>query len=251
MIGIFSGKSFKKAVGYSVLFRFVEAVKSSVIFSTTPQQQKEIIFAFVSMSRLVDDALEADRIMLEELARMMSENYQSKNTDKTLQSIYESIDQIKKIAPKKSHYDEFSVDIKKSWVTNIPRKTNSKNDQDIRADDVLKTTRDSGGFFVTALIHLLGPRAFPADLQKAIYLCGGWFQILDDYRDRKEDRDDTITLFTIPQDKSPIEILKERSKQYEKEIQNIPGDQRGLIEFMRKLTALVRMSDFTKSLIDW
>ncbi|MEK9173030.1 MAG: hypothetical protein AAB594_00455 [Patescibacteria group bacterium] len=249
--GFIRSKSLKTSLGYAILFRFTETLKSSIAFSSPLKRQKNIILSFVRMSRLADDALEDSLVSNEELASMLLGNYLNKNPNKTKTLIYESISSLREQALNSSCYNSFSADISRSWKTNDLRMVNPEN-SNISYDQVVLITRDSGGFFFTALTHLLASEELSADLKKVIYLCGGWFQTLDDYRDRKKDTHRAITtLFTINQNKLPMRLLNEQSKIYGKEIQSILDPQHSLIVFMKKLTRLTRLLDFTKNFLDW
>ncbi len=244
--GLFLSKSLKKALGYAILFQFIKAVESSnIIFLNTSQDRKKIISSFVNMSRLVDNALESEDITVDELEQMISDGVGYKNKHDL---IYESIIPVRYFASKSQHYDYFVEDIKESWRANKLRcSSNVSNYDHLNLESI---NNKSGGKFFTALVHLLNPKGLPPSLLNTILLCGGWFQVLDDYRDRKKDVVDTTTLFTLKSDRSSVEILIEQSRKYEKGIINL--DNKGyLVEFMKELTTLIRTLDFTKNIVDW
>ncbi len=247
---IFRGESFKISLAASILLHFTKAIKSDVNFSTTPKQQKVIIPKFAKMSRFINDALESGSVSQEELSKIVQNNNREMrgSVGGEIACLFSNI---KSIASQLSHFNEFLEDAEKSWRVNDSRNIKSNNNLGMSRDDILRATKDSGGYFFLALTYLLNPKNLSEKIKKAIFSSGAWFQFLDDYRDRKEDFGHKNTLFTVPQSNSHKELLKGYVKEPRAEIQKTIGEHHPLIKFMENLTTLVLSLDFTKCILDW
>ena len=243
---IFRGETLKISLAASILLHFTKAIKSDVSFSTTPEQQKRIISKFAKMSRLINDALESENISQEKLSKIVQNNNQEIHNG--VGEIASSFSDIKSIIAKSAHLNEFVENAEKSWKKNDLRNIKLNMNSEISYDNILKVTKESGGYFFLALIYLLDPKSLSEEIKKAIFISGAWFQFLDDYRDRKEDINKKNTLFTKTSD-SHKELLKKYVAESIAEIKKAIGEKHTLIIFMENLTTLVLLFDFVK--LDW
>ncbi|MBI4993377.1 hypothetical protein HZC33_00235 [Candidatus Wolfebacteria bacterium] len=239
-------ETFKVSLASSILLHFAKAIKSDVSFSTTPEQQKRIISKFAKMSRLINDALESENISQEKLFKIVQNNSQEMHGG--VGEITRSFSDIKSIVAKSPHLNEFLENVEKSWKANDLRNIKSNRSSEISHDNILKATKESGGYFFLALTYLLNPKGLDEGMKEAIYNSGVWFQFLDDYRDRKEDISKKNTLFTETSDPHE-ELLKKYVAESITEIKKAIGEQHALIRFMENLTMLVLLLDFAK--LDW
>ncbi len=236
---LFRGKSLKISLGYSILLQFSKAAKASIKFQADTRTQKKVIFLYAYICRLIDDSIEKNELSDEQMINILHAN--QKEVDHRALEISKMIRDFEKyISTDQRRY--FNDNFEKLWLTNEIR-TGKK------IGDAMKAAEDRGGHFFIALIYALNPKNLNQSLVKTIYTSGAWFQLLDDYRDRKKDRNIIKTIFTTSKNETPQNILEKNVAKYNNEIQNNLGRNHPITKLMLNLTILIRRLDFIK--LDW
>ncbi|MEK7193629.1 MAG: class 1 isoprenoid biosynthesis enzyme [Patescibacteria group bacterium] len=235
--------SLKRLVmGPLILSRFIKVTKHFIHFVTTQKQQEEIIYWFFQMSSLIEKGFDdKDNSVI-----LTPENFPDiimlKNIDYKDALVGELTDIIRHIKKLTSsnNYDNFESNIIKTWLTHKVRDVKQAGDKTISLDDALRSAEDRGGFYFLALVYLLNPTNLDKNSERLVRLSGAWFQIIDDYDDRKKDVGNRSTPFTVPSNNSHKEMRKKYMAKYQKQIQTITSSRiHPLIIFFRGLAGLV------------
>lgn len=242
-----SKSSFKLRKGYAGLLRFSETIKPLLNFSTTLKQQRNIITYIVSMSILIEHAFDKEDLTLGDFREAIFEN--KKNDNPTIQKITTSIFCIKELVPNNSYHAKFLENIVRTWETHEIRDVKRRSSE-VSSDEALQAAEDRGSSYFLALIYAFNPTNLNVKLlENIIPLSGAWFQIIDDYADRKKDRGEKNTPFTISQEKSSRRF-KKYTMNYQKQIQVFISPRHSLIKFMKGVSVLWPIVSFFK-LSDW
>ncbi len=230
--------SFGLRKGCAGLSCFVETIKPFINFSTDLEQQREIIFYIVWVSKLIECAF--DRRLLEpnNFRKIIFEN--KKNDDPTVQKITTTVHRIKELTLNNPLCNNFLENLVKTWETHAVRDFKRESNMRVSEDEALQAAENRGNFYFCALIYALNPENLNQESKNMIRLSGSWFQIIDDYSDRKKDsrgRNKRNTPFTVSQNKS-FERFMQYTTKYQEEIQILLGKEHALIRFMKDLSVL-------------
>ncbi len=237
-------KEFKELVmGSLVLSCFIRVAKSFIHFATTRKQQEELIYLFFSMTKLIEKGFGDKKnpivLTLESFPDIITLRNNSHN-DILISELQDTVRRIKKLASNNQHYSSFESNVIKTWSTHRVRDVKQTGGRTISFDEALKAAEDRGGFYFLALVYLLNPMGLDENSERLVLLSGAWFQIIDDYDDRKIDVDNRNTSFTVSSGGSHKEIRKKYMAKYQKEIRaTISSRTHGLVIFFRGLTGLV------------
>ncbi|HLA23740.1 MAG TPA: hypothetical protein VJZ93_04375 [Candidatus Nanoarchaeia archaeon] len=228
-------------LGYFVLLLFVKNLKF-INFSTNSKQRKEIISYLVELTDLIDGLFERGELSLTELINVLKNNNGKHPHNK---KIIVLIKRIKDVSKNNECHQKFLYNLVKSWeAENIRR-----NNHFLIKDDTIKNAQDRGKFYFLALIYSLSPIQLNKNQIKIISICGSWFQIMDDYKDKKEDFGNKNTPFTISKENSLIMFNKYR-KYYKKQLKNALNHNSSLILFMNWISILLLLLEPLLK-IDW
>lgn len=232
----------KMRIWYACLAYFNKKLQAFISFSLTPKQQKEIVFHVTRIAILVENEFDSDSSVLTSgnFRNVVMENVANGNDAllKISQQISSSMLRMRELVHDKQNYDNFRENIIKTWETHKIRDVKECNNS-LSKSDAAQCSEDRGGFYFLALAFALNPANLTKAYQSAIYFCGAWFQITDDYKDRKKDKGVRNTPFTIGDDATPKKILDAHKTAYKSKIKSFAPDQNALVEFMEKLCALI------------
>lgn len=230
-------------MGPLILSRFIRVVKHFINFTTTREQQEELVYWFFCMTKLIErgfgDTNNLVVLTIENFSDVMTLKNDDHN-DALIRELQDIIRHIKKLSSNNQHYSIFESNIIKTWLTHKVRDVGQTSGKTISFDDALGAAESRGGFYFLALVYLLNPMGLDEDLEHLVLLSGAWFQIIDDYDDRIKDVNKRNTPFTITSSGSHKGIRKKYMTIYQKQIQAIMRSQAYLIiAFFYGLAGLV------------
>jgi len=225
--------SFKLRKGCAGLLCFVEAVKPLFNFSTSTEQQKEIIFYIVKLGQLIDDAFDNQYLSPQNFREIILKKINNGNVN--IQEILNTFSFFN--APSSNFYNQFLDNIFKTWETHRVRDVRQKIGTKFSAKEVLEAAENRGSFYFLAVTYALNPTNWEPRFEDSVKFAGSWFQIIDDYSDQKKDIGRIDTPFTIDKNNSFSRFL-ELIKKYEKEIGDILKHKHPLIKFMKRISVL-------------
>jgi len=237
--------SFKSKIGCAGLLYFVKRMKRLIEFSTTSKQKREIIFYFVQMSQLIEKAFDKNILEPNSFRNVLLKNEDRDHPD--IKEIKKYIEHIREINPNNIFHEEFLDNIIKAWETHRIRDVKQRGKVQISDYKVLEATENRGIFYFLSLIYALNPSNLNIKLKRIVSIVGSWFQIIDDYADRKKDKNKKNTPFTISQEKSYI-IFDFHIVNYQKQLQVLLNKKHSLIKFMKNVSVLWPLSP---SKLDW
>ena len=241
-------KSFISLVkGSFGLFLFIKGINDLVSFSTTSFQRKKIIIYLVKTTLLVEKAFDIGILNTHNFRELILG--EKKIDSSSLRKIKRNLELIKFLS-NGSHYEVFFKYFLKTWETHKIRDSKQKNVLDISSKEALKSSEERGGFYFLSLIYALDPLYFDEFLKEVIFLSGSWFQIIDDYADRKKDKGKKNTIFTVSNE-NPKYLFKENIERYHNQLQILLKHKGNfLILFMRTLSNLWPLSYYVP-FFDW
>ena len=211
-------------MGPLILMRFIRVARRFINFTTTREQQEELVYWFFCMTKLIEKGFgdKNNPVILTienfpDIITLKNDNY----SDVLIRELQDIICHIRKLSSNNKHYSIFESNIVKTWLTHKVRDVSQVSGKTISFIDALRAAENRGGFYFLALVYLLNPVSLDENSERLVLLCGAWFQIIDDYDDRIKDVTKRYTPFTIPTDSSYKEIRKKYMTIYQKQIQTI------------------------------
>lgn len=242
----------KTRLWYACLICFIGELQNFVDFSPTLKQQKEIIFHITRIAILVEKEFDSSSSILtsKNFRNVILEKITNQDAAllKVAQQVSPSIRRIKELVPNNSCYNNFQENIIKTWETHGVRDVKECN-TNVSKDRATKCSEERGGLYFLALVFALSPENLTETYQRAVYFCGAWFQITDDYSDREKDFSVKNTPFTVGTNeplkkifaKKIFEGWKTNNKNH---IETSVDNQGKLIKFMERLCTLLLLSPF-------
>lgn len=237
----------KMRLWYACLACFIKELQNFINFSPTLKQKKEIVFHITRIAILVEKEFDSGSSILtsKNFRNVISEKVA--NTDvalfKVAQQVSPSVRRIKELAANNPYYNDFRENIIKTWETHKTRDVKECN-MNVSEGDAAQCSEDRGGFYFLAFVFALSPINLTDAHQRAIYFCGAWFQIADDYSDRKKDLGVKNTPFTVDADEPPKKIFEEYKTNYKNQVEKSAGSQNALAKFIEKLCTFLLLSPF-------
>lgn len=241
--------SLKMRLWNACLLHYIKELRTYISFSCTSEQQHEVLFHVTRIAILVEKEFDSASSVLnsKNIRSVILGNIIRDNTElfKISKQVCSSVSRIKDLVPNNLNYNNFINNIAQTWETHKIRDVVECNTS-VSEEDVARCAEDRGGFYFLALAFALNPENLTDEYQRAIYFCGAWFQITDDYSDRKKDNGKKNTPFTAGASNTPEKIFQKYKTIYRSRIEEtITGQNRNiLIEFMEKLCTLLLLSPF-------
>lgn len=227
--------SFSLKKGYVGLSYFIEKINKLTSFSTTPKQQNDIIFYFVQITLRIEEAFDNGSLTKKNFRKFLLKNNPSKCLN--LNKIKQAIGNIKSLCKNNIAYRDFLENLIKTWETHQIREVDQTMGRTISLENALKASEDRGMFYFLSLVYALNPSKLSKNTKKIISIAGSWFQIIDDYSDRKKDKNEKNTPFTLSKEKS-FTLFNEYIVNYQKQMQVLIEPKHPLVKFMRNISVL-------------